>query len=73
MTEHFANTPTTTDPLMTAADLATYLAKPLSWVYHNASLLPGYRIGRVLRFRRSDIELWLQDNRDGADSWHRRR
>ncbi len=54
------------DPLLTAQDLADYLAKPISWVYHHSHVLPGYRIGRGLRFRRSDVETWLETRREGA-------
>lgn len=53
-----------TDPtsrLMTLEDLAQYLTVSPRWVYDNHQSLgmPALRIGRTLRFRRTQIDAWL--------------
>lgn len=47
---------------MTAADVARYLSVSRSWVYHRAEAgeLPCLRFGGHLRFRRSDIDRYLE-------------
>lgn len=49
-------------PLMTPIDLATYLGVPLATVYAWRSRgqgPTGERIGKHLRYRRADVESWL--------------
>jgi excisionase family DNA binding protein len=50
------------DRLLTAEDLAEYLGVPVAtlyaWRYHRQGP-PGFRVGRHLRYRRTDIERWL--------------
>jgi excisionase family DNA binding protein len=57
------------EPLLTADEVAQLLAVPRSSVYEYArrqhAPLPGLRIGRHLRFHRSDVELWLAEQRGG--------
>ncbi|NHC12575.1 helix-turn-helix domain-containing protein [Motilibacter sp. E257] len=45
--------------LLTVEDLASYIAKPKSWVYNNVGDLPALRLGKQLRFRHQDVEEWL--------------
>jgi excisionase family DNA binding protein len=59
-------TPTTpaADPharLMTLEEFSEFLAVTPRWVYDNHEPLgiPALRIGRTLRFRRTDVESWL--------------
>jgi excisionase family DNA binding protein len=52
------------DRLLTVQDLATYLGVPVATIYawrykHEGPL--GFRVGRHVRFRLSDIEEWLND------------
>ena len=52
------------DRLLTVEDLAEYLGVPVTtvyaWRYHSQGP-PGFRVGRHLRFRRSDVEGWIED------------
>ncbi len=52
------------DRLLTVEDLAEYLGVPVAtlyaWRYRNVGP-PGFRVGRHLRFRWSDVEHWIQD------------
>jgi excisionase family DNA binding protein len=49
--------------LMTVAELSALLRVPPSWIYAKTSgggeQLPFLKLGRHLRFRRSEIEVWL--------------
>ena len=56
------------EPLLNAREVALLLRVPLSWVYDNVALLPAFRIGRALRFRATEIEAWLEAQRDGVPS-----
>lgn len=53
------------EPLLTPSQAAELLAVRTSWVYAAAreGRLPCRRIGRHLRFLRSDLERWLVDQR----------
>jgi len=55
------------DGLMTAADVAGFLAVSLStvrgWVARDE--IPVVRIGRLVRFRRRDVDRWLE-HRSGS-------
>lgn len=58
---------TTTQPLMTMADVAELLRIPVDTLYawrHRRIGPAGYRVGRHVRFRRSDVERWLQTQAD---------
>jgi excisionase family DNA binding protein len=50
--------------LMTVEEVAAMLRVPKSWVYGHTSgegeRIPFLKIGRHLRFRRSEIQEWLQ-------------
>lgn len=52
------------DRLLTTKDLAEYLSVPVAtiyaWRYHSQGP-PGFRVGRHLRYRRTDIEEWIND------------
>ena len=62
--------PTLDEPLLTADDVARVLRVPRSSVYEYARRLhrplPAMRIGRHLRFYRSEIEAWLLEQRGAA-------
>ncbi|MBC8493079.1 MAG: helix-turn-helix domain-containing protein [Chloroflexi bacterium] len=55
------------DALMDIRQVATYLqineATAYSWAQKGE--LPGIKIGRIWRFRREDIEAWLDENMHG--------
>jgi excisionase family DNA binding protein len=48
--------------LMSAREVAEYLGIPLKTMYgmnSNGTAPPRIRVGRYVRYRRSDVELWL--------------
>lgn len=59
------------EPLLSAQDLADFLEVPIATIYswrYRRQGPPGFRIGRHLRYRRSDIERWI--NHQLEDSRH---
>lgn len=50
--------------LLTVDDLSEYLGVPLTtvyaWRYHRQGP-PGFRVGKHLRYRRADVEQWIND------------
>jgi excisionase family DNA binding protein len=59
----------TVDRLLTVEELANYLDVPVATIYawrHRRQGPPGFRVGKHLRFRWSDIQQWIND-RIGAD------
>lgn len=59
----------TADRLLTVEELANYLDVPVATIYawrHRRQGPLGFRVGKHLRFRWSDIEQWIND-RIGAD------
>ncbi len=55
------------EPLLCASDAAKLLAVRPSWVYEavRAGRLPHLKVGRHVRFLRSDLERWVLDQRRG--------
>jgi excisionase family DNA binding protein len=51
--------------LLDATEVAQILRVPRSWIYSHLSELPVIRLGRYVRFRRSEIERFLE-KRAGA-------
>lgn len=53
------------EPLLTPAQAAALLAVRPSWIYEavRAGRLPCIRIGRHVRFLRSDLEHWIDQQR----------
>ncbi len=50
--------------LLTVDELADYLQVPAKTIYawrHKNAGPPGFRVGRYLRFRASDVESWLAE------------
>lgn len=57
------------DELMTPEDLAALLQIPLASLYawrQKGSGPPGIKVGRHLRYRRKDVEDWLDSRSLGA-------
>lgn len=52
---------------MTPEQLAEYLGMTPRWVFTNHKKLgiPSLQLGRTLRFRREDVEAWLDTRRHG--------
>ncbi len=55
------------DELIGPKDVAALLGVPTSWVYSRfeAKELPGFRCGKYVRFRPSEIDAWLEAQRAG--------
>lgn len=54
------------EPLLTPSQLAAYLGVPLATVYQWRSVgtgPQGFRVGRHTRYRREDIEAWIEARR----------
>lgn len=55
------------DAWLSATDLAEWLRVPAAtvyrWRYHGTGPV-GHRVGRHLRFRLADVEVWLDSRRD---------
>ena len=51
------------DPLLTVEEVAKLLGKSTSWVYKQSMLkdIPRYKIGGHLRFKKSEIEAWIDE------------
>jgi excisionase family DNA binding protein len=56
------------EPLLTPAEAAALLSVRTSWVYEAVrdGRLPCVRIGRHLRFIRSDLARWVREQRAAA-------
>jgi excisionase family DNA binding protein len=58
------------EPLLSAQDLADFLDVPLATIYawrYRGEGPPGFRVGRHLRFRRIDVEGWIEERVRHAD------
>jgi excisionase family DNA binding protein len=55
--------------LLTAKEVGALLQLNASWVLDAArrNAIPHIRLGRYVRFRRTDIETWLLDQRRGPE------
>jgi excisionase family DNA binding protein len=53
------------EPLLRPEDAAELLSVKVSWIYEacRTGRLPFLRVGKHLRFTRSDLERWLADQR----------
>ena len=62
------------DRLLIAREVAELLAVPESWVREATrdGRLPHLRLGRYRRYRRNEIESWLQDHKAGPGLASRR-
>jgi len=57
--------PNLNEPLLTPHETAALLAVRVSWIYDavRGDRLPCVRVGRHVRFLRSDLERWIADQR----------
>lgn len=53
--------------LMTAGEVADYLSCSVSTVRRLAAAgrVPHYRLGRIVRFRRAEVDAWLVSHQEG--------
>lgn len=58
------NQPTrSVEPFVTVAEIARLLGVPRSFIYERTARgqIPCYRVGRLLRFKVSEVERWLAE------------
>ena len=59
----------TLDRLLTVEELADYLGVPVAtlyqWRYWREGP-PGFRVGRYIRYRPTDVEAWIKRQLDGV-------
>ena len=61
----------TLDRLLSVQDLADYLGVPVATIYgwrHRGHGPPGFRVGRHLRFRTSDVTQWISQRIKGSQT-----
>ncbi len=60
-----SNNVTKPEPFVTVADIARLLGVPSSFIYERTARgeIPCYRVGRLLRFKVSEVEHWLAEGR----------
>lgn len=54
----------TLDRLLTVEELADYLGVPVATLYqwrYRREGPPGFRVGRYIRYQRTDVEQWIRD------------
>jgi excisionase family DNA binding protein len=63
-----------TDRLLTAREVAEFLAVPESWVreHTRSGSIPHFELGRYRRYRLDDVLTWLGDVADGQGPRFRR-
>ncbi len=49
--------------LLSIEDLAEYLGVEKDWVYSHIKEIPHSKVGRFPRFRKAEIDKWLEGNR----------
>lgn len=55
------------EPLMSTDGVAEYLVVPVKTVYRwreHRTGPPGFRVGRHVRYRRSDVDAWIEGQLD---------
>lgn len=55
------------DTIFDVEGLARYLCVRRSWIYGNVKLLPHYRVGQRPKFKKSQIDAWLESQK--APQW----
>jgi excisionase family DNA binding protein len=58
------------DRLLTVKELAEYLGVPVATLYqwrHRGEGPPGFKVGRHVRYRRTDIEAWIEQQLERAN------
>ncbi len=60
----------TVDRLLTVEDLADYLGVPVATLYqwrYRREGPPGFRVGRYIRYRPTDVEAWIEHQIQDVD------
>jgi excisionase family DNA binding protein len=64
-----------TDRLLSAAEIAELLHVPERWVreHTRSGLLPHVPLGRYVRYDRTDVLAWLEEQKAGGAAWRKHR
>ena len=64
--------PSSTDSLLTAEEVAALLQVTCSWVYAETRKrrIPHLRLGRYVRYRRSALEAWMEEMERSSTRQH---
>ena len=57
------------DRLLSVKDLADYLGVPVATLYqwrYRREGPPGFRVGRYIRYRPTDVQQWIERQLDGV-------
>jgi excisionase family DNA binding protein len=59
------------DRLLTVSEVAALLGVPRSWIYERTrregpEVIPHFKLGKYLRFRRDEVERFLEAKRSGS-------
>jgi excisionase family DNA binding protein len=60
------------DPLLSIQDLAAYLDLPVATLYawrYRGQGPSGFRVGRHIRYRQSDVDQWIMDQLAASSSF----
>ena len=52
---------------LTVKEVAQYLGMKTSTIYAWAPEMPHYKIGNLLRFKKEDLDAWMETKREGAE------
>lgn len=60
--------------LLTVTDVSALLRVPVSWIYARTcesnsvgETIPHLKLGKLLRFRRAEVEKWIEEHHRGAE------
>ena len=56
------------DGFLTIEQVARYLNMKVKTLYAKTSEIKHYRVGRLLRFKKEDVDLWMESKRSEAAS-----
>jgi excisionase family DNA binding protein len=62
------------DSLLSVEEVAELFRVPVSWVYEHTrrrspNRIPGFRLGKYWRFRKSDVLAWIERQQVGGRSY----
>lgn len=52
---------------LTVKEVAQYLGMKASTVYTWVPEMPHYRVGNLIRFRKEDVDAWMETKREGTE------
>ncbi len=58
---------------LTINEVSEYLNIGIKTLYAKTNFIPHYKVGRLLRFKKEDIDQWMESNRTEANNYSPRR